>query len=203
MELRELKNLWLIVKHGSLKEAAKRSFLTPAAVSLQIKSLEQELGVKIFELKSRKLSLTAQGEVFYYEARKVLEAVHEASEKAKHSSSDFSGKNIFGCPGLLALLLLAEFRAFSRFISFGQAHDLCEELLGRQRHGSLGRGGSRHGAVSSSVGRSRGNSLDYPKAHPRSAAPQRPYDGSRTRFEGAFTPPLGVASALYHHANRH
>ena len=98
MELRQLRSLCFIVKHGSLKEAAKRSFLTPAAVSLQIKGLEQELGVKIFELKGRKLTLTTQGEVFYYEARKVLEAVHEASEKAKHPISDFSGKILLAAP---------------------------------------------------------------------------------------------------------
>ena len=75
-----MKSLCFIVKHGSLRESAKRSFLTPAAVSLQIKGLEQELGVKIFEIKGRKLALTARGEVFYHEAQKVLEAVHEASD---------------------------------------------------------------------------------------------------------------------------
>jgi LysR family transcriptional regulator, carnitine catabolism transcriptional activator len=112
MELRQLRSLCFIVKHGSLKEAAKRSFLTPAAVSLQIKGLEQELGVKIFELKGRKLTLTTQGEVFYYEARKVLEAVHEASEKAKHPISDFSGKIFLAAPACLRYYYLPSFARF-------------------------------------------------------------------------------------------
>src|SRR5215813_8998660 len=100
MELRQLKSLCFIVKHGSLKEAAKRSFLTPAAVSLQIKSLEQELGVKIFELKGRKLSLTAQGEVFYYEARKVLEAVRRVEKRrAAVQVNDFQCIRPFGLRG--------------------------------------------------------------------------------------------------------
>ena len=45
MELRQLKSLCLIAKHGSVKEAGKRSFLTSSAVSLQIKMLEKELGI--------------------------------------------------------------------------------------------------------------------------------------------------------------
>jgi LysR family transcriptional regulator, carnitine catabolism transcriptional activator len=102
MELRQLKSLCFIVKHGSLKEAAKRSFLTPAAVSLQIKGLEQELGVKIFELKGRKLTLTTQGEVFYY----------EASEKAKHPISDFSGKIFLAAPACLRYYYLPSFARF-------------------------------------------------------------------------------------------
>ena len=53
MELRQLNSFCLIVERGSLKEAAKRCYLTPSAVSLQIKALEQELGWKLFELKAR------------------------------------------------------------------------------------------------------------------------------------------------------
>jgi DNA-binding transcriptional LysR family regulator len=45
MELRQLKSLCLIAHPGTVKEAAKRSFLTSSAVSLQIKTLERELGV--------------------------------------------------------------------------------------------------------------------------------------------------------------
>ena len=65
-------SLCLFVDCGSLKEAAKRRFLTPSAISLQIKGLEQELGLKIFELKGRKLALTLQGEMLYCEAKKNL-----------------------------------------------------------------------------------------------------------------------------------
>ena len=48
MDFGQLKNLCLIVQCGTVREAAERTFLSPAAVSLQIKELEQELGIKIF-----------------------------------------------------------------------------------------------------------------------------------------------------------
>jgi DNA-binding transcriptional LysR family regulator len=63
------------VESGSLKDAAKRCFLTPSALSLQIKALEQELALKLFDHKGRKLELTPQGEIFYVEARKMINSV--------------------------------------------------------------------------------------------------------------------------------
>ena len=102
----------LIVQCGSLKEAAKRCFLTPSAISLQIKALEQELGLKVFELKGRKLALTAQGEIFYCDAKKILDSVHEAGEKAKNHAGDFSGKISLAAPACLRYYYLPSFARF-------------------------------------------------------------------------------------------
>ena len=46
----------------SFKKAAEELFITPAAVSYQIKLLEQQLGVKLFVRKNRKISLTARAQ---------------------------------------------------------------------------------------------------------------------------------------------
>src|SRR5215212_4223476 len=112
MELRQLNSLCLIVECGSLKEAAKRCYLTPAAVSLQIKALEQELGWKIFELKGRKLALTSPGEIFYCDAKKILGAVHEAGAKAKHHANDFNGNISLAAPACLRYFYLPSFARF-------------------------------------------------------------------------------------------
>ncbi len=45
-------------RHQSFKRAAEELFITPAAVSQQIKTLEHQLGVKLFVRHSRGLSLT-------------------------------------------------------------------------------------------------------------------------------------------------
>lgn len=86
MELRQLNSFCQIVQCGTLKDAAKRCFLTPSAVSQQIKTLEHELGLKLFKLKGRKLALTPKGKVFYCDAKKILDSVHEAGEKARHQT---------------------------------------------------------------------------------------------------------------------
>jgi DNA-binding transcriptional LysR family regulator len=112
MELRQLNSLCQIVQCGSLKEAAKRCFLTPSAISLQIKALERELELKIFELKGRKLTLTPQGEILFYEAKKILNSAHEAAEKTKNQTGDFSGKISLAAPACLRYYYLPRFARF-------------------------------------------------------------------------------------------
>src|ERR1051325_4487436 len=81
MELRQLKSVCLIAQYGTVKEAAKRSFLTSSAVSLQIKTLERELGIKVFERAGKRLALTAKGETLYQDAQKILDSVRNAVER--------------------------------------------------------------------------------------------------------------------------
>jgi hypothetical protein len=112
VELRQLNSLCLIVECGSLKEAAKRRFLTPSAISLQIKELEQELGLKIFELKGRKLSLTLQGEILYCEVKKSWMPFIKQPRRQENKRTILMGKYLW--PRLLlAVLLSAMFRTVS------------------------------------------------------------------------------------------
>jgi DNA-binding transcriptional LysR family regulator len=112
MEIRQLNSFCWIVQSGSLKDAAKRCFLTPSALSLQIKALEQDLALKLFEHKGRKLELTPQGEIFYVEARKVLNSVEEAKEKTKNHAAHFSGKISLAAPACLRYYYLPSFARF-------------------------------------------------------------------------------------------
>jgi DNA-binding transcriptional LysR family regulator len=112
MEIRQLNSFCWIVQSGSLKDAAKRCFLTPSALSLQIKALEQDLALKLFEHKGRKLELTREGEIFYVEARKVLNSVEEAKEKTKNHAAHFSGKISLAAPACLRYYYLPSFARF-------------------------------------------------------------------------------------------
>jgi DNA-binding transcriptional LysR family regulator len=112
MEIRQLNSFCWIVQSGSLKDAAKRCFLTPSALSLQIKALEQDLALKLFEHEGRKLELTPEGEIFYVEARKVLNSVEEAKEKTKNHAAHFSGKISLAAPACLRYYYLPSFARF-------------------------------------------------------------------------------------------
>ena len=71
MEIRQLKSLCLIAQYGTVKEAVKRCFLTSSAVSLQIKTLEKELGIKFFARAGKRLVLTARGEALHEDAQRI------------------------------------------------------------------------------------------------------------------------------------
>src|ERR1043165_10024263 len=114
MELRQLKRRCLIAEHGTVKEAAKRSFLTSSAVSLQIKTLEQELGVKLFEHAGKKLVLTPKGESLYQDAQRILESVREARGRTVAETGEFTGRISMVAPACLRnfyLPAIARFRA--------------------------------------------------------------------------------------------
>ncbi|HEX9443414.1 MAG TPA: LysR substrate-binding domain-containing protein [Candidatus Binatia bacterium] len=114
MELRQLKSLCLIAQYGTVKEAAKRSFLTSSAVSLQIKMLERELGIKVFERAGKRLALTPKGEALYQDAQKILDAVRDAVERTVADVGEFAGKISLIAPACLRnyyLPAIARFRA--------------------------------------------------------------------------------------------
>jgi LysR family cyn operon transcriptional activator len=113
MELRQLKSLCLIAQHGTVKEAAKRSFLTSSAVSLQIKMLERELGVKLFEHAGKKLILTSKGESLYQDAQHILESVRAALERTVAETGEFTGRISMVAPACREIFIFPPARVFA------------------------------------------------------------------------------------------
>lgn len=64
-----------VVEAGSMAAAARRLNCTRAQVSKQIADLERSFGARLVERSTRRLALTAAGEVFLQHARRTLEAV--------------------------------------------------------------------------------------------------------------------------------
>jgi LysR family glycine cleavage system transcriptional activator len=65
----------------SFTKAAEELFVTQAAISHQIKSLEEFLGIKLFMRKNRALLLTEEGQSYYADIKDIFNAIHEATEK--------------------------------------------------------------------------------------------------------------------------
>ena len=73
MNFTELKAFCLVANEGTLKHAAKSLKLTPAAISVQIRRVEKEIGVKLFERTPNKLLLTDAGRKFLNQAPRILQ----------------------------------------------------------------------------------------------------------------------------------
>jgi len=78
LELRHLQTLLALVETGTLSRAAERVFLTQSAVSHQIKQLEEQYGVSLFERKTQPLRLSPAGQRLHTLAEMVLKLVAEA-----------------------------------------------------------------------------------------------------------------------------
>ena len=73
--LRNLRAFCIAARHCSFKIAADELYLTPSAVSHQMKELEETLGVRLFERKTRALELTTAGHTLHDEVAPLLDAL--------------------------------------------------------------------------------------------------------------------------------
>src|ERR1700733_3259299 len=67
----------------SFTKAAEELFITPSAVSRQIKALEENLDLKLFERRRRSLTLTEDGQALYRIATDVLDRLQAASDQLR------------------------------------------------------------------------------------------------------------------------
>ena len=84
--LKALRGFESTARLRSYRKAAEELSLTHPAISHQIRSLEKNLGVKLFVRKGRQAVLTAEGERFYPIAREALEILINGSEAIRRSS---------------------------------------------------------------------------------------------------------------------
>src|SRR6201993_3786446 len=79
VELRHLRYFVAVAEaENVLRAATKKLHVSQPAVSRQVRDLEEELGVQLFERTGKAVNLTDAGRVFLREARAVLERTDEA-----------------------------------------------------------------------------------------------------------------------------
>ena len=77
---RQLRVFVEVAHNGSMARAAAALHLTPPAVSMQIKDLETQVGLPLFDRAGRKLSLSTAGEYFLVHARRLLAALKDTDD---------------------------------------------------------------------------------------------------------------------------
>ena len=85
MELRGINTFIAVVQNKDFSHAAQKLGYTQAAVTLQIKNLEKELGVRLFDRLGKSVRLTLNGQTFFHYAIKIYNSVQEAVENTKES----------------------------------------------------------------------------------------------------------------------
>ena len=90
LELRHLRTLLALKETGSVSMAAKRVYLTQSALSHQIKLMEEQFGLLLFERKSNPLRFTAAGDRLIRLANEILPKVVDAERelaRVKHGDA--------------------------------------------------------------------------------------------------------------------
>ncbi|WP_066272720.1 LysR family transcriptional regulator [Hydrogenophaga palleronii] len=99
MEIYQLRAFVTVAKIGQLTRAAEVLHVTQPAVSGQIKALEEELGVSLFDRRPGRIALTRAGERLLPEAEQVLAAAGTLTAKARELQGEVSGALVIGTLG--------------------------------------------------------------------------------------------------------
>src|ERR1700688_1142454 len=91
MELRHLRYFVAIGEEEHYRRAAQRLNVAQTALSTQIQNLEAELGFKLFDRQPRGVKISAAGRLFLEDARRILQQVNEATERARRVAKGQSG----------------------------------------------------------------------------------------------------------------
>jgi DNA-binding transcriptional LysR family regulator len=92
MELYQLRSFAAVAELGHLTRAAERLHISQPAVSAQIKALEDELGVALFERVSSGMVLTSAGRKLLPAAEKVLDAAQALRSRARTIQGEVAGR---------------------------------------------------------------------------------------------------------------
>jgi DNA-binding transcriptional LysR family regulator len=113
VSFRQLRVFAEVAQHGSMARAAEALHLTPPAVSMQIKELEGQVGLPLFDRAGRNVSLSTAGEYFLVHARKLLAALKDADDamaRLKHLEHGLLTIGLVSTAKYFVPHLLARFR---------------------------------------------------------------------------------------------
>ena len=96
LDLGTLRSFVTIADAGSMTRAASRLFMTQSAISMQIKRLENSLGLSVFERSAQGMSPTTEGEQLLHFANQMLAINDEAMGRL--TSPDYEGQIRLGAP---------------------------------------------------------------------------------------------------------
>src|SRR5580700_9206507 len=141
MELRQIRSFLSIAETLHFGRSAELIHLSQPALSLQIRSLEDEVGVRLFERNRRKTTLTAAGVAFRDDAVAALAQLDQAIRRARLAANGKLGLLRIGFVSTVGSELVADivrrFRELNPEVAFSLRNILTAEQVQMLGAGSL------------------------------------------------------------------
>lgn len=145
MELRQVRYFKRIAEMQSLTKAADALHIAQPALSVQMRNLEDELGVQLLLRHSRGVRLTEAGQVFLESSKRILSEITDLGRLAEASAENTSDPvrlavNPSSDPKIIGRILSRSDSELSNVplsVSEGSSDQICEWLLGSNVHAGL------------------------------------------------------------------
>ncbi len=108
MEVHQLRCLLAVIEEGGFNRATTRLHITQPALSYQIKQLERELEVKLFDRRPGGVTPTEAGRLLAHHARNIMEAVREARRAVDNLSGGTTGEVRIGTINSIGIYFLPQ-----------------------------------------------------------------------------------------------
>ena len=91
MNTKQIEYFLAVAEELSFTRAAEKLYVSQTAVTQQIQSLEELIGVKLLNRTKKKVELTPAGQIFQIEGRQILESIENAFVHARAVSEGMTG----------------------------------------------------------------------------------------------------------------
>ena len=108
MDFKQIEAFVYVAKYKSFSRAAEKLLLSQPTISTHISTLEEQLGVKLFDRLSKEVVLTEVGQVFYPYAVDILDLRERSQETVKEFINEISGHLHIGYSTVPAEFMLPE-----------------------------------------------------------------------------------------------
>lgn len=92
MQIRQLEYFVALSENLNFTETARQFHISQGSVTFQIKSLEDEIGFRLFDCNNRHVELTPTGRTFLEDARAIIRRTDDALDRARAASAVFTGQ---------------------------------------------------------------------------------------------------------------
>jgi DNA-binding transcriptional LysR family regulator len=96
MDIRQMRYFIAIAEERNITAAAKKLHMSQPPLSLQLKQMEEEMGVRLVERQGKRLELTDKGQVLYRHALNIVHSFEEAKNELQETDEGRKGSLSIG-----------------------------------------------------------------------------------------------------------
>ncbi|MGD0232831.1 MAG: LysR family transcriptional regulator [Syntrophorhabdales bacterium] len=114
LNVNQLRSFYTAAKTGSISKAAQELMVTPPAITMQVKQLEEAVGISLLVREGNSIQPTRAGQELFKKAERIFQEIHETEAFLEDMSTGKLGELRIGCPEMPSThpvpRLIAEFK---------------------------------------------------------------------------------------------